>query len=125
MRLLLDTHVALWWLNDPSALSDEARALVADGSNDAYLSSVSLWETAIKAQAGRLDPPTPTELAARDAGFLELPVRWAHATPGGDAPAASPRPVRPDARRAGARGRPRPPDAGPVVRQYTVATVAA
>lgn len=79
MRLLLDTHVALWWLNDPAALSDEARELVAEARNDVFLSSISLWEAAVKAEAGRLDVPSPTQEAAGDAGFLELPVRWNHA----------------------------------------------
>lgn len=79
MRLLLDTHVALWWLNDPTELGHEAREVVSDVGNDVFLSSVSVWEAAVKAEAGRLDVPSPTEEVARDAGFLELPVRWSHA----------------------------------------------
>lgn len=79
MRLLLDTHVALWWLNDPEELAAEARELISEGANDAFFSSISLWEAAVKSQAGRLDVPSPTEEAARDAGFLEVAVRWSHA----------------------------------------------
>jgi PIN domain nuclease of toxin-antitoxin system len=125
VRLLLDTHVALWWLNDPSALSDEARALVADGSNDAYLSSVSLWETAIKAQAGRLDTPTPTEHAARDAGFLELPVRWAHALRAATLPPLHRDPFDRMLVAQALEDNLVLLTRDPVVRQYTVATVAA
>lgn len=45
MRLLLDTHAFLWFvLNDP-ALSPKARALIADGENDVFVSPATYWES--------------------------------------------------------------------------------
>ncbi len=48
MRLLLDTHVLLWLMEDNSRLSREARALIAEAA-EVYVSSASMWEIAIKA----------------------------------------------------------------------------
>lgn len=48
MRLLLDTHVALWALTDHPALSKEARNLIANDHNTLFVSVASLWEVAIK-----------------------------------------------------------------------------
>lgn len=87
MRLLLDTHVALWWLNDPSRLTEEGRTALADTRNETYLSAASIWEVALKEVAGRLETPSPTEDAAREAGILELPIRWSHARRAASLPA--------------------------------------
>ncbi len=79
LRILLDTHIALWWSNDPAELAPEARAAIADGSNDVFLSAASVWEAAIKTAAGRLSTPTPIDEAAASAGIRELPISWTHA----------------------------------------------
>ena len=57
----------------------EARAAIADGANDVFLSAASIWEAGIKIAAGRLSTPTPIEEAAEDAGIRELPISWKHA----------------------------------------------
>lgn len=51
MRLLLDTHIILWALDDNPQLSDQAKALIVDRKNDIYYSSASVWETTIKYMA--------------------------------------------------------------------------
>ena len=51
MRLLLDTHVLIWALSDSPRLSDQARALIEDRSNQVLFSSAALWEIDIKHQA--------------------------------------------------------------------------
>ena len=79
MRVLLDTHVALWWFNAPALLADETRATLEDPETTAFLSAASVWEAATKAAAGRLVLPTPMPDAARRSGVLELAVGWAHA----------------------------------------------
>ncbi len=79
MRLLLDTHIAIWWLNNPSQVAAEVRAAIEDESNEVYLSAASIWEAAIKEAAGRLTLPTAISDEAGKAGLLELPIRWAHA----------------------------------------------
>jgi PIN domain nuclease of toxin-antitoxin system len=78
LRILLDTHVALWWANDPAKLTDSARSLIADGGNDVFLSAASVWEAAIKTAAGRLVTPTPIDEAAPTAGLRELTINWTH-----------------------------------------------
>ncbi|CVI63049.1 conserved hypothetical protein [Agrobacterium deltaense NCPPB 1641] len=47
MRLLLDTHALLWWLNDDEKLGSHARSLIGDPENDVLVSSVSLWEITV------------------------------------------------------------------------------
>jgi PIN domain nuclease of toxin-antitoxin system len=54
MRLLLDTHVFLWWIADSRQLSEQARECIADGQNTLYWSAASSWEVAIKHSLGRL-----------------------------------------------------------------------
>lgn len=79
MKILLDTHVALWWGNDPSRLLDEARAAIEDGANEVLLSSASVWEAEIKMVAGRLAAQWPLDEVAAESGIAELPIRWNHA----------------------------------------------
>lgn len=54
MKLLLDTHVLLWSLNDSDRLGPTARSLLADRANDVLVSVASLWEIALKSQVGKL-----------------------------------------------------------------------
>jgi PIN domain nuclease of toxin-antitoxin system len=55
--VLVDTHIALWALGDPARLSAAERALLVDPSVDRRLSPISIWEAAIKREAGRLRAP--------------------------------------------------------------------
>ena len=57
MKLLLDTHVFLWAIADPARLSPAAREVLENEDNSLWLSVVSLWEIAIKVQAGKLQLP--------------------------------------------------------------------
>jgi PIN domain nuclease of toxin-antitoxin system len=83
MRVLLDTHVFLWWLVGDRRLSRRVRTLVADPSTVALVSAASAWEIATKVRIGRLPG---LELLAGDVagavasqGFEELPIRLLHA----------------------------------------------
>lgn len=53
-RILLDTHVFLWWVNDAPELTDAARLAIADANSVCYLSMASCWEMAIKSSIGKL-----------------------------------------------------------------------
>ncbi len=78
MRLLLDTHLLLWALGDPDRLNAATRDLVEDPANEVLFSAASIWEIAIKAGLSRTDfavRPDAVARAARDTGFVELPVR--------------------------------------------------
>lgn len=79
MRLLLDTHVYLWWLQDHPKLSRAGRSKIVAAS-EVYISSASIWEASIKASIGKLDVDM-TELVAAIAasGFMELPITARHA----------------------------------------------
>jgi len=80
MRLLLDTHVAIWWLAGDRRLSKATR-LAIEGATEAFLSAVSLWEIFIKQDTGRLDLPIGFVDALRD-DFVELSLTFDHALEG-------------------------------------------
>ena len=80
MRLLLDTHVAIWWLSGDRRLSTTTRKAIEEAP-DAYLSAVSLWEMFIKQGTGRLDLPAGFADALRD-DFVELPLTFDHTIEG-------------------------------------------
>ena len=54
MRLLLDTHVLIWAVNDPRQLTRSAANAITAPSNETFVSAASVWEIAIKAKTGRL-----------------------------------------------------------------------
>lgn len=54
MKVLLDTHIFIWWNGDLSALSPAARSLCEDKENILVLSLASVWEMQIKYQLGKL-----------------------------------------------------------------------
>jgi PIN domain nuclease of toxin-antitoxin system len=78
MRLLLDTHVLLWYVNEPARLSRKMYGLI--GRSESWVSAVSLWEIAIKAASGRLlaDPEEILQVL-EPTGLSLLPVSGAHA----------------------------------------------
>ena len=61
MKLLLDTHTFLWFINDSSRLSARAKALL-ESDADLFLSIASLWEMAIKTGIGKLALPKPYDI---------------------------------------------------------------
>lgn len=83
MRLLLDTHIFLWFVYGDAQLSARARALIEDTLNTCFLSIASIWETAIKVGTGKLTLTQPVEVffaeqAQRNSIGL-LPIELAHA----------------------------------------------
>ena len=54
MRLLLDTHVFLWWNSDPARIADPLREAIAEPTNQIYVSAASVWEIGIKRALGKL-----------------------------------------------------------------------
>jgi PIN domain nuclease of toxin-antitoxin system len=79
MRILLDTHIYLWWLEDHIKLSSKARELI-QSADEIYVSSASIWEAAIKISIGKLEADV-SALAQQISlnGFIELPVSSKHA----------------------------------------------
>jgi PIN domain nuclease of toxin-antitoxin system len=82
MRALMDTHTFLWWNTDDPQLSPRAREIIAEGSNEIFLSAASTWEIAIKAAKGRLVLPEEPALYVPSRMNLHriqhLPVQVSH-----------------------------------------------
>lgn len=57
MRILLDTHIFLWFISGDTQLSTDVRDAVRAPGNEVYLSAVSLWEAIVKYQLGKLPLP--------------------------------------------------------------------
>lgn len=79
MKLLLDSHVAVWWLDDPDRLSPSARAAIADGRNEVLLSVASIWEIGLKAARNKLRLPAGYVDLLQSDGIGILDIRRAHA----------------------------------------------
>ncbi|MBW6504686.1 type II toxin-antitoxin system VapC family toxin [bacterium] len=79
MKILLDTHVYLWWVADSRSLSKVARKKIA-GADAVFVSAASIWEAIIKIGTGKLaaDPGSLVRGIA-GSGFEPLPVTPAHA----------------------------------------------
>ncbi len=79
MNLLLDTHVLLWWVDDPSLLSEPAAAAIRDVGNAVYVSAATAWEIVIKKALGKLEAPDNLDEVLRECHFTPLPITVAHA----------------------------------------------
>ena len=75
MRILLDTHALLWWLDGDRRLSRKARAAIGDERNAVFVSAASAWEITTKARLGKL------QRCLRD---LEIIVRFVLCLPGNE-----------------------------------------
>ena len=90
MRLLLDTHTFLWWLDGDRRLSRKARALIAEDTNAVFVSAASAWEISTKARLGKL--PGAVDVAAditgcvASQGFTGLDITIIHAQRAGRLP---------------------------------------
>lgn len=78
MRLLLDTHVVLWWLTGAPELPADVSEML-DHEPDVYLSAASVWEVGIKQAVGKLDGPADLTDLLRAAGFVPLAIDATHA----------------------------------------------
>lgn len=79
MRLLLDTHIAIWWLTAPERISATVRHRVQSEADAVYISRASLWEMAVKINIGKLRIDLPLFChAVVDSGFEWLDIREAH-----------------------------------------------
>lgn len=78
MRLLIDTHIALWLMRDAPELNAAARNIIKS-ADEVFFSSASMWEAAIKASVGKLPlDPVRFEEQLLLAGIQPLAVTWAH-----------------------------------------------
>ena len=78
--ILLDTHTWLWWLHDPTQISLPAQNVIeeAEKKNEILISSISVWEIAVKHSLNKLELPFPInewfELAQQQPGMTIEPL---------------------------------------------------
>jgi PIN domain nuclease of toxin-antitoxin system len=83
LRLLVDTHVFLWFTSDPQELAENAFLAIEDPDNDVFISAAVAWEISIKYAKGKLSLPlepavyVPTRL--KELGFAPLAITLEHA----------------------------------------------
>lgn len=86
MRLLLDTHVLLWWLADDPALGEEARARISDPGSSVFVSAATVWEVSIKQALGKLEAPSDLTSQLELNRFEPLSIDVFHAYAAGALP---------------------------------------
>ena len=79
MNLLLDTHVLLWWLDDPNMISESGRTAIGDPENSVFVSAATVWEIVIKKTLGKLDAPDNIKEVIRECQFSPLAMTVDHA----------------------------------------------
>jgi len=79
MKLLLDTHVLLWWLDEPAQLGEAARDAIQRDANLVYVSAATAWEIVIKKALGKLDAPDNLAEVLRECRLTPLPITVEHA----------------------------------------------
>ncbi|MDB5333529.1 MAG: PilT protein domain protein [Phycisphaerales bacterium] len=82
MRLLLDTHTFLWFINGDQKLSPAARNAIQDPTNESHVSIASVWEMAIKVSIGKLGLAQPFPMIVphelKRNGFRLFPIELSH-----------------------------------------------
>ena len=81
MKILLDTHIALWALTDTAKLSEEVIHMLESEKNEVYYSTASVWEIAIKHKIRPEQMPISEEEFVRlceKTGFAQLPIEPEH-----------------------------------------------
>ncbi len=77
-KLLLDTHVFIWWRSDPSRIPASVRRRISEAEL-VFVSAASEWEAGIKSAVGRLELPESIEAGAEKSGFEKLVILFSHA----------------------------------------------
>lgn len=85
-RLLLDTHALLWALTSPLRLNEYAREAIRDPANLVYVSAVSGWEIALKANLGKLQAPDNLAIVVERERFTPLAITFSHGVQAGSLP---------------------------------------
>ncbi len=78
MRLLLDTHTLLWWLDGGKKLTRDARLLIANAENEVFVSAASAWEIALKKSIGKLSAPGNLLDEMKHHNFERLHITFEH-----------------------------------------------
>jgi PIN domain nuclease of toxin-antitoxin system len=83
VRLLLDTHALIWFLQGDERLPPKAREAIEDADNDVYVSAATAWEIAAKYRKGKLQEAaflvSDYRTILQEQGMIDLPVNSHHA----------------------------------------------
>jgi PIN domain nuclease of toxin-antitoxin system len=80
VRVLLDTHLLLWWLTGDRRLPQKAELIISDPDHEIFVSAASIWEIAIKFALGRIaGDVSEIEASVEPSGLLQLPITGKHA----------------------------------------------
>ncbi len=86
MKLLLDTHVLIWALENNPTLSNQARDAIIDGENIVFISAASTWEISIKKAMGKLKTPDNLHDEIDLHRFTALNINFEHSDLAGKLP---------------------------------------
>ncbi len=78
MNILIDTHILIWWLENPQKINTQARSIIKNGKNTVFVSTAVAWEIAIKKSLGKLEAPYNLEETLILNRFI-LPITFTHA----------------------------------------------
>jgi PIN domain nuclease of toxin-antitoxin system len=79
VKLLLDTHVLLWWLDNPKQISPKARDAISDENNLVFVSAAVVWEIVIKKALDKLEAPDNLSEVVAENRFEPLAITIEHA----------------------------------------------
>ena len=79
MRLLLDTHIFLWWVSDWDRIAETTRNAIADPENEVFVSAVTGWEIGVKKAKGHLVAPDNLAAVVTGKHLTHLPLTFDHA----------------------------------------------
>lgn len=85
MRILLDSHVVLWWFEDSPKLSDDVKDLI-DSEEQTYVSPATLWELELKRNIGKFAALPDLLPRLRSSELRELRITWTHGDEAGRLP---------------------------------------
>lgn len=85
MRILVDTHVLLWWFGGHS-MSDAAMTAIGDPANEVFVSAATIWEISIKSGKGKLRINDGFMTMLNENAFEMLPITWGHSLSAGILP---------------------------------------
>jgi PIN domain nuclease of toxin-antitoxin system len=77
-KILIDTHILIWWLSEPSKLKKDHYDLIADSENIIFVSVASFFEIEIKEKIGKLEFRGNFEAILKANGFESLPIALKH-----------------------------------------------
>jgi len=86
VRLLLDTHVVLWWLSGDRRLGRPVRSSIEQQADQVLVRAASAWELAVKRALGKLEPPARWHQEIIEVGFEPLAITFDHAREAGELP---------------------------------------